>query len=64
VVALDLLVPDVTMQDFSGHQLNFDDIVLEKKIGKGAFGDIYRATYQDRPGINMCCVLCVCVCVI
>lgn len=46
-IRLDSLVPDLVMADFGGHQLNYHNIIVEKQLGKGSYGIIYKARLND-----------------
>eukprot|EP01096_Ripella_sp_DP13-Kostka_P001529 TRINITY_DN1180_c0_g1_i1.p1 TRINITY_DN1180_c0_g1~~TRINITY_DN1180_c0_g1_i1.p1 ORF type:complete len:945 (+),score=366.35 TRINITY_DN1180_c0_g1_i1:425-2836(+) len=48
LVRLDSVVPDLAMTDFEGRKIDFSGIQLQKKLGKGSFGIIYRALLGDQ----------------
>ena len=45
-VRLDSLVPDVCMTDFQGALISYSEVELEKKIGTGSYGVIYRGRWR------------------
>ena len=45
-IRLDRIVPDISMADFDGSQINYNDIVIEKTLGKGSFGVIYKGLWK------------------
>jgi len=46
-VRLDCMVPDIAMTDFQGSQIDFAEVQLQQKIGRGAFGEIFRGTWKN-----------------
>lgn len=45
-VRLDALVPDFAMTDFEGSVIDYAELDIDKKLGKGSFGVIYRGTWR------------------
>lgn len=46
-VSLERLIPDVSMRDIGGSLIDFKkELQIEKPIGKGGFGIIYKATWR------------------
>ena len=45
-VRIDMLAPDLAMSDFDGCQIDFRELELDKELGKGSFGIIYRGNWK------------------
>ncbi len=50
-VRLDLLVPDIALSLLSHHKITYSDLKIEKKIGEGAFADVFKGN-NDRPSLH------------
>lgn len=42
------LVPDMALSDLEKSKIPYDQLTMHEQIGKGAFGEIFRATYRGR----------------
>lgn len=47
-IAIDTLAPDVSLADLNHCKLNHRDLQMGKKLGAGAFGDVFQATVKGR----------------
>eukprot|EP00026_Physarum_polycephalum_P000783 Phypoly_transcript_00784.p1 GENE.Phypoly_transcript_00784~~Phypoly_transcript_00784.p1 ORF type:complete len:1126 (+),score=166.43 Phypoly_transcript_00784:12-3389(+) len=41
------MVPDLALNDVA--KIHYDDVKIEKQIGEGAYGDVFKATYNSKP---------------
>jgi predicted Ser/Thr protein kinase len=40
-------MPDITLSDLKSGQIDFADIKIEKELGKGGFGVIYKVRIRE-----------------